>query len=249
MAWDRHLNRRLVLGGGAGLAMLGGYFALRGGSQGASHRAPDAGTFRLGNAAEPFTLDPTMSDATWENFIIGDLMMGLTTEDPKARPIPGMAERWETSPDGLTWTFHLREAQWSDGMPVTAEDFLFAWRRLLDPKIAASYAYYPYVIINAQAINAGHLPGSALGGARDRCPHPGSPSRASRALSAGNAGGGADDAAAAPCGGEKRQGLDQAGQLCRQRRLCAEGMDPQRSRHGGEESALLRRRQCETEAR
>ncbi len=167
MAWNRHLNRRLALGGGV-LAALGGYFALRGGSREASRRAPDVGTFRLGNAAEPFTLDPTMSDATWEFFIIGDLMMGLTTEDRMARPIPGMAERWETSPDGLTWTFHLREAQWSDGMPVTADDFLFAWRRILDPKTASSYAYYPYVIKNAQGINAGHLPGTALGAyARD----------------------------------------------------------------------------------
>jgi oligopeptide transport system substrate-binding protein len=167
MAWNKHLNRRLALGGGV-LAALGGYFALRGGSREADRRAPDVGTFRLGNAAEPFTLDPTMTDATWENFIIGDLMMGLTTEDPKARPIPGMAERWETSPDGLTWTFHLRDAQWSDGTPVTAEDFLFSWRRLLDPKTAASYAYYPYVIKNAQPINAGKLPGTALGAyARD----------------------------------------------------------------------------------
>ena len=64
-------------------------------------------------------------------------MMGLTTEDAGGQPIPGMAESWQTSPDGLTWTFNLREAQWSDGTPVTAEDFVFAWRRILDPKTAA----------------------------------------------------------------------------------------------------------------
>jgi oligopeptide transport system substrate-binding protein len=159
MAWTR-LNRRLALAGGAAAAIAGG-FALKGGA--ASHARPEPGTFYFGNAAEPFTLDPTLSDASWENYIIGDLMTGLTTEDVMARPVPGMAERWETSADGLTWTFHLRDTVWSDGVPLTADDFLFAWRRLLDPKLAASYAYFPYIIRNAQKINAGHLPGTALG--------------------------------------------------------------------------------------
>jgi oligopeptide transport system substrate-binding protein len=156
------LNRRLALAGGAAVAIAGG-FALKGGA--ASHARPEPGTFYFGNAAEPFTLDPTLSDSSWENYIIGDLMMGLTTEDAMARPVPGMAERWETSPDGLTWTFHLRDALWSDGVPLTANDFLFAWRRLLDPKLAASYAYFSYIIRNAQKISAGHLPGTALGAA------------------------------------------------------------------------------------
>ena len=64
-------------------------------------------------------------------------MVGLMDSDPMADPVPGMATRWTTSPDGLTWTFHLREALWSDGMPVTADDFVFSWRRLLDPATAA----------------------------------------------------------------------------------------------------------------
>src|ERR1700733_995607 len=160
MAWMNRLNRRLALAGGAAAAIAGG-FALKGGA--ASHARPEPGTFYFGNAAEPFTLDPTLSDSSWEFYIIGDLMMGLTTEDVMARPVPGMAERWETSPDGLTWTFHLRDTHWSDGVSLTADDFLFAWRRLLDPKIAASYAYFPYIIRNAEKINAGHLPGTALG--------------------------------------------------------------------------------------
>ena len=160
MNWTNGLNRRLALLGGAAAAIAGG-FALKGGA--ASHARPEPGTFYFGNAAEPFTLDPNLSDSSWENYIIGDLMMGLTTEDAMARPVPGMAERWEASPDGLTWTFHLRDAVWSDGVPFTADDFLFAWRRLLDPELAASYAYFPYIIKNAQKINAGHLPGTALG--------------------------------------------------------------------------------------
>lgn len=163
MAWEMGLNRRLALGGGAALALGAGYLAAQGKSGHASKTRPQPGTFRLGNAAEPFTLDPIMVDASWEDFIVGDLMMGLTTEDALARPIPGMAESWQTSADGLTWTFKLRDAQWSDGAPVTADDFLFAWRRVLDPKIAASYAYFLYIIKNAEPINAGHLPGTALG--------------------------------------------------------------------------------------
>ncbi|HKD47763.1 MAG TPA: peptide ABC transporter substrate-binding protein [Rhizomicrobium sp.] len=161
MTWTNKWNRRLALLGTGALALAGG-FALKGRGA-ASHARPRAGTFYLGNAAEPFTLDPNLSDSSWENFIIGDLMMGLTTEDSMARPLPGMAERWEASPDGLTWTFHLREALWSDGTPLTADDFIFSWQRLLDPKTAASYAYYPYIIKNAEKINAGHLPGSAIG--------------------------------------------------------------------------------------
>ncbi|HEX4105548.1 MAG TPA: peptide ABC transporter substrate-binding protein [Rhizomicrobium sp.] len=161
MAWNG-LSRRMALAGGAAAAIAGG-LVLKGQGKGASHARPEPGTFYFGNAAEPFTLDPTLSDASWEFYIIGDLMMGLTTEDVMARPIPGMAERWETSPDGLTWTFHLRDAVWSDGVPLTAGDFVFAWRRLLDPKTAASYAYFPYIIKNAEKINAGHLPGTALG--------------------------------------------------------------------------------------
>ena len=168
MAWRMDLNRRLALGGGAMLALGGAYLGTRGKSGG--HGKPRPGTFYRGNGAEPFTLDPTMSDAVWENFIIGDLMMGLTTEDPAGRPVPGVAQSWQTSPDGLVWTFALRPSLWSDGAPLTAEDFLYAWRRILDPKTAASYGYFPYIIKHAEAINGGHMPGSALG-ARALDPH------------------------------------------------------------------------------
>src|SRR6202795_233046 len=90
-----------------------------------------------GNGAEPESLDPAFAGSAAENNILGDLMVGLTTLDAAAKPIPGMAERWETSPDGLTWTFHLRQARWSDGTAVTAQNFVSAWRRLLDPKTAS----------------------------------------------------------------------------------------------------------------
>ena len=162
MAWTDKISRRLALAGIAGAGLVGG-FALKGQGKGANHARPEPGTFYFANAAEPFTLDPTLADSSWEFYIVGDLMMGLTTQDEMGQPIPGVAERWETSADGLTWTCHLRDTMWSVGKPLTADEFLFAWRRLLDPKTAASYAYFPYIIKNAEAINAGHLPGTALG--------------------------------------------------------------------------------------
>jgi oligopeptide transport system substrate-binding protein len=125
--------------------------------------AAHAATLNRGNGGEPASLDPHFISGTWEANIVGDLMTGLTTLDATARPIPGMADRWTVSPDGKTWTFHLRKAVWSDGVPVTAEDFAFAFRRLLDPKTAARNGANLWVIQNAKAISAGRLPPSALG--------------------------------------------------------------------------------------
>ncbi len=116
-----------------------------------------------GNGAEPESLDPAFAGTSMETNILGDLMVGLTTLDAAARPIPGIAERWEVSPGGLTWRFHLRKARWSDGRPVTAGDFVFAWRRLLDPKTAARGAEQLWVILNARAVTAGRRPVTALG--------------------------------------------------------------------------------------
>ena len=118
-----------------------------------------------GNGAEPDSLDPAFAATSMETNILGDLMVGLTTLDAAARPIPGIADHWVTSRDGLTWSFHLRPARWSDGGKVTAQDFISAWRRILDPKTAARAAQNLWIIRNAQAITAGHLPPGALGAA------------------------------------------------------------------------------------
>ncbi|HZZ34467.1 MAG TPA: peptide ABC transporter substrate-binding protein, partial [Caulobacteraceae bacterium] len=107
--------------------------------------------------------DPHKASGTWEDRIISDAIVGLTQDSPDGGTIPGMAERWETSPDGLTWTFHLRNAVWSDGAPVTAEDFVFSFRRILSPKLASQYAYLLYFIKNAEAVNNGTAPPEALG--------------------------------------------------------------------------------------
>ena len=116
-----------------------------------------------GNNSEAATLDPQKSNLIDEVSIIADLVMGLTTDAPDGSPVPGMATSWETSADGLTWTFHLRDAKWSDGVPVTADDFVYAYRRILDPKTASIYAYLVYILKNGQALNEGKARPEDLG--------------------------------------------------------------------------------------
>jgi oligopeptide transport system substrate-binding protein len=129
----------------------------------AAHGARAETVLNRGNGAEPDTLDPAQAGTVMEANILGDLMVGLTTLDAAAKPIPGMAERWETSRDGLTWTFHLRSARWSDGTAVTAKDFVAAWQRLLDPKTGARAAQLLWIVKNGQTISAGRLPPETLG--------------------------------------------------------------------------------------
>jgi oligopeptide transport system substrate-binding protein len=144
---------------GAGAAGLGaGAFGLAGCT---SARVvgfdPVAKSLDIANGGEPLSLDPHKASGTWENNLIGNMFVGLTTEDELANPSPGMAERWETSEDSLTWTFYLREAQWSDGEPVTAYDFEFGFRRILNPETMAQYASVLYAIKNAEAINSAQI--------------------------------------------------------------------------------------------
>lgn len=117
-----------------------------------------------GNGAEPDSLDPHRSTGTWESNILRDLIMGLYTEDVYGNAIPGSAVSHTVSDDGLVYTFALREGMvWSDGVPVTADDFVFALQRILDPKTAAQYASLIYVIKNAYGVNTGELPLEAVG--------------------------------------------------------------------------------------
>ncbi len=116
-----------------------------------------------GNAAEPLTLDPQQASGTWENNIIGDMFIGLFTENAAGEPIPGMASDWDVSEDGKTWTFTLREANWSDGVPVTANDFVFSFRRILNPETLAQYASLLFAFKNAEKVNRGEIPPEELG--------------------------------------------------------------------------------------
>jgi len=116
-----------------------------------------------GNGIEIKSLDPHYIDGNWEAFVVGDILVGLTTDAANGEPMPGAATSWETSADGLTWTFHLRDHVWSDGVPVTAQDFVFSWRRILEPARGAPYAYYLWLIKNGKAISDGKLATDALG--------------------------------------------------------------------------------------
>ncbi|MBW8780988.1 MAG: peptide ABC transporter substrate-binding protein [Verrucomicrobia bacterium] len=116
-------------------------------------------TIHIGNMAEPTDLDPQIINSLEDYKIVMNLMEGLTACRPKdCQPVPGVAERWEASPDGLTWTFHLRaNAVWSNGDPVTADDFVYAYRRMLSPGLAAEYAYMLFSLQGAREFNTGKL--------------------------------------------------------------------------------------------
>jgi len=117
---------------------------------------------RVANMGEPDTLDPHNASGTWENRILGDMFLGLTTETADGSVIPGAAESWTVSEDGTVYTFKIRDHKWSDGTPVTADDFVFSLRRILNPETAAKYASLLYPIKNAEAVNTGQSPGEQL---------------------------------------------------------------------------------------
>ncbi len=118
---------------------------------------------RAGNGVEVISLDPHKVSGTGDHRVLLDSMVGLTMADARDEVVPGVAERWETSADGLTWTFYLRGAEWSDGVPVTADDFVFSLRRILKPETAAEYASLLYPILGAQAVNEGKAAPETLG--------------------------------------------------------------------------------------
>lgn len=110
------------------------------------------GVFRFNNGAEPQTLDPALMTGSPEFTVAINLFEGLVTPHPETlEPLPGVAESWDISGDGLTYTFHLRrDARWSNGDPVTAHDFAYSWRRVLTPSTASLYAYQLYYVVNAE---------------------------------------------------------------------------------------------------
>ena len=116
------------------------------------------------NGEEPQTLDPHLANGLPSSHILRDLFEGLTSESPEGRIIPGAAIRWNISRDGKTYTFYLRrDALWSNGDPVTAEDFVYGLRRSADPATASSYAQVLLPIANAAEVLAGDLPVTELG--------------------------------------------------------------------------------------
>ncbi len=112
-----------------------------------------------GLSADPSELDPHIITGLPEINIVSTLFEGLVAEDPiDLHPVPGVAESWDVSPDGLSYTFHLRaDARWSNGAPVTAQDFAGSIRRVLTRSLAADYATMLYVLTNAEAYHQGSL--------------------------------------------------------------------------------------------
>src|SRR5215207_6128164 len=117
-----------------------------------------------GNSADPESLDPHKVETVYEAHILRDIFEGLVMQDAKAGLIPGAAESWTVSDDGTVYTFKIREnAVWSNGDPVTAEDFVYSFQRLENPETAAAYASMLYVIKNAEAVNTGKAKPEELG--------------------------------------------------------------------------------------
>src|SRR5258707_1055177 len=107
-----------------------------------------------GNSADPESLDPHKTSTVYEANILRDLFEGLVMQDGKANLIPGAAESWTISDDGTVYTFKLRQdAVWSNGDPVTADDFVYSLHRLEDPATGAEYASMLYVIKGAEDVN------------------------------------------------------------------------------------------------
>ncbi|MGB8842111.1 MAG: peptide ABC transporter substrate-binding protein, partial [Aliidongia sp.] len=114
------------------------------------------GSLRRVGGQEPGILDPATAIGALALHIGLDLFEGLTAYGSDETVVPGIATSWDTSPDGLRWTFHLRpDAKWSNGDPLTSEDFLYSLRRFVDPATAVPYPHTAGMIVNAEDIIAG----------------------------------------------------------------------------------------------
>jgi len=117
------------------------------------------GVLHFGNGTNIQTTDPHIATGLPEHHVITSIFEGLVTKNPYTlEPEPGVAESWDISSDGLTYTFYLREnALWSNGDLITAEDFRWSWERALTPELAAQNSYMLYPILNAEAFNTGEI--------------------------------------------------------------------------------------------
>jgi oligopeptide transport system substrate-binding protein len=121
-------------------------------------KATERGVLLLGNGSEPKSLDPHTVTGVPENHIISSIMEGLVAYHPSDDTAiePGVAESFETNETGDVYTFHLRDAKWTNGDPVTAHDFVYSYQRILNPKLAAEYVTMLFVVKNAKEYNESH---------------------------------------------------------------------------------------------
>lgn len=117
---------------------------------------PQVNRIVTNNSSEPGTLDPAKAQGTHESFPMRHLFEGLTKINAEGKVENALAEKIEKSQDGITYTITLKDGlKWSDGNPLTAKDFEFAWKRVLDPKTASEYAYQLYYLKGGQEFNEG----------------------------------------------------------------------------------------------
>lgn len=130
-----------------------------GGGTDPADEAMAEGVFLVNNGAEPRSLDPHIVTGMPEHRVIKSLLEGLVGDHPtdSDKVAPGMASSWEPNADASEWTFHLREASWSNGDPVTAGHFLYAFRRILNPDFGAPYVSMLFRVKNARAYNEGEM--------------------------------------------------------------------------------------------
>ena len=117
------------------------------------------GVLHFGNGTEIQGLDPHIVTGVPEHHVIQALFEGLVVKNPYTLEIePGVAESWQISEDGRTYTFNFREdSYWSNGDQVTTEDFLWSWQRALTPALASQYNYMYFPIVNAEAFAIGEI--------------------------------------------------------------------------------------------
>jgi oligopeptide transport system substrate-binding protein len=173
---NRARARGLAVSLVAALAALAACSRNDGPAPGATEAARAARTITVGTTAAalqsvartlddaPRSLDPQLTTDIPSQRVLDDLFEGLATLSVDGRAVPGAAASWQQSPDGRTWVFHLRpDARWSNGEPLTAADFVYSWRREVDPKTGAGYAQALAPIVNGLDIALGRKPPDTLG--------------------------------------------------------------------------------------
>ncbi|MCH6255404.1 peptide ABC transporter substrate-binding protein [Puniceicoccaceae bacterium K14] len=118
----------------------------------------------IANGSEPSGIDTHLTTGVTEHAIQMALTEGLVSEDPvNLDPVPGIAHSWDTSEDGTVYTFHLRDALWSNGDPITAQDFVLSFKRALSPKLGNEYTYMLYYLVNGEAFFKGEVEFNEVG--------------------------------------------------------------------------------------
>lgn len=150
----------VILAATVGISVLTGCGSSTGGDAGKA--SEQVLTYNLGT--DPKTLDPALNEAVDGGIVLSNAFEGLCKVDENNKAIPGVAEKWDISEDGTVYTFHFKQGlKWSNGDPIKASDFEFAWKRVLNPETAAEYAYQMSYIKGADDYNQGKGSADAVG--------------------------------------------------------------------------------------